>query len=172
MIDLQIDIYEYIYKGNARTFFADRRQDLPASIHVVAVFFPGAQNLSPSCLFSHKHARWDVCEPSLPSISHLSFWPTIGSCRHGGYIVLFVWLISRIFSANEYYFSLTTNQPTILSAMAYHQNEQGNSRPTLALLWCHKPTADHGAHSSLARRLGIARNRHAWSWLVPYSFGL
>jgi len=48
MIDLQIDIYEYIYKGNARKFFADRRQDLPASIDVVAVFFPGAQDLSPS----------------------------------------------------------------------------------------------------------------------------
>ena len=30
-----------------------------------------------------------------------------------------VWLISRIFSANEYYFSLTLNQPIVLSVMVY-----------------------------------------------------
>jgi len=35
-------------------------------------------------------------------------------------------LINRTFSANEQYFSFTTNQPTILSAMAYQPNEQGN----------------------------------------------
>jgi len=40
-------------------------------------------------------------------------------------IALFVWLISRTFSANEQYFSLTTNQPTVLSAMAYQLSEQG-----------------------------------------------
>ena len=34
------------------------------------------------------------------------------------------WLISRTFSANEQYFSLTTNQPTILSTMAYQQGHQ------------------------------------------------
>ena len=33
--------------------------------------------------------------------------------------VPFAWLISHIFSANEQYFSLKTNQPTVLSAMAY-----------------------------------------------------
>ena len=38
---------------------------------------------------------------------------------------LFVWLISRTFSANEQYFSLTINQTTVLSAMAYQPNEQG-----------------------------------------------
>jgi len=38
---------------------------------------------------------------------------------------LFAWLISRTFSANEHYFSLTINQPTVLSAMAYHPSEQG-----------------------------------------------
>ena len=43
-------------------------------------------------------------------------------------IALFAWLISRIFSANEHYFSLTTNQSTILSAMAYQPNEEGNSQ--------------------------------------------
>ena len=32
---------------------------------------------------------------------------------------LFAWLISRTFSTNEQYFSLTTNQPTVLSVMAY-----------------------------------------------------
>ena len=42
-------------------------------------------------------------------------------------IVLFAWLISRIFSANEQYFSLTTNQPTVLSTIAYQPNEQGKS---------------------------------------------
>ena len=39
---------------------------------------------------------------------------------------LFAWLISRTFSANEQYFSLTTNQPIVLSAMAYQPSEQGN----------------------------------------------
>ena len=36
----------------------------------------------------------------------------------------FAWLISRTFSANEYYFSLTINQPTVLSAMTYQPNEK------------------------------------------------
>jgi len=35
------------------------------------------------------------------------------------------WLIIRTFSANEYYFSLTTNQPTVFSAMTYQPNEEG-----------------------------------------------
>jgi len=35
-------------------------------------------------------------------------------------IALFAWLISRTFSANEYYFSLTT-----LLAMAYQPSEHG-----------------------------------------------
>ena len=34
-----------------------------------------------------------------------------------------VWLISRTFSANEQYFSLTPNQPTSFSAMAYQPNK-------------------------------------------------
>jgi len=38
---------------------------------------------------------------------------------------LFAWLINRTFLANEQYFSLTTNQPTVLSAMAYQPSEQG-----------------------------------------------
>jgi len=37
---------------------------------------------------------------------------------------MFASLISRTFSANEHYFSLTTNQPTVLSAMAYQASEQ------------------------------------------------
>ena len=45
-------------------------------------------------------------------------------------ISLFAWLISRTFSANEQYFSLTTNQQTILSAMAYQPSEQGISIDT------------------------------------------
>jgi len=39
---------------------------------------------------------------------------------------LFAWLISRTFSTNEQYFSLTTNQPTVLSVMAYQPSEQGD----------------------------------------------
>jgi len=39
-------------------------------------------------------------------------------------IALFAWLISHAFSANEQYFSPTTNQSTVLSAMAYLPNEQ------------------------------------------------
>ena len=41
-------------------------------------------------------------------------------------VALFAWLISRTFSANEQYFSLITNQPTVLSAMAYQPSEQGS----------------------------------------------
>ena len=43
-------------------------------------------------------------------------------------IALFAWLISRTFSANDQYFSLTTNQPTVLSAMAYQPSEQGTNK--------------------------------------------
>ena len=39
-------------------------------------------------------------------------------------IVMFAWLISCTFSADEQYFSLTTNQLKVLSAMAYQPNEQ------------------------------------------------
>ena len=42
-------------------------------------------------------------------------------------IALLAWIISRTFSANEQYFSLTINQPTVLSAMAYQPSEQGNN---------------------------------------------
>ena len=34
-------------------------------------------------------------------------------------------LISRTFSANEQYFSLTVNQPIVLLAMSYQLSEQG-----------------------------------------------
>ena len=37
---------------------------------------------------------------------------------------MFASLIIRTFSANEQYFSLTTNQSTVLSVMAYQSNEQ------------------------------------------------
>jgi len=48
---------------------------------------------------------------------------------------MFAWLISRIFSANEQYFSLTTNHPTILSTMTYQLNEQDlyESKPPMQL---------------------------------------
>ena len=45
---------------------------------------------------------------------------------------LFAWLISRTFSANEQYFSLTTNQSTVLSAMTYQPSEQGSLYTLLA----------------------------------------
>jgi len=38
---------------------------------------------------------------------------------------MFVWLISRTFLVNKYYFSLITNESTVLSAMAYQPSEQG-----------------------------------------------
>jgi len=38
---------------------------------------------------------------------------------------IFACLMSRIISANEYRFSLTTNQRTVLSAMVFPQSEQG-----------------------------------------------
>jgi len=34
-----------------------------------------------------------------------------------------IWLISHDLSDNEQYFSLTPNQPTVLSAMAYKPNQ-------------------------------------------------
>jgi hypothetical protein len=37
---------------------------------------------------------------------------------------LFAWLISRTFSTNEQCFSLTTNQRTVFSAMAFQPSEQ------------------------------------------------
>jgi hypothetical protein len=42
--------------------------------------------------------------------------------KHG--LALFAWLISRTFSVNEQYFSLTTNQRTVLSAMTFQPNEE------------------------------------------------
>jgi len=50
-----------------------------------------------------------------------------GNCRQTAQptIALFASLISRIFSVNKQYFSLTTNQPTVLSAI-YQPSEQGN----------------------------------------------
>jgi hypothetical protein len=38
---------------------------------------------------------------------------------------LSVWLISRTFLANEQYFSIKTNQRTILSAMTFQPSEPG-----------------------------------------------
>jgi len=38
---------------------------------------------------------------------------------------LFAWHIIRTFSANEQYFPLTPNQPTVLSAMTYQPSEHG-----------------------------------------------
>ena len=35
---------------------------------------------------------------------------------------MFTWLISPTFSTNKQYFSLTTNQPIVISAMAYQAN--------------------------------------------------
>ena len=47
---------------------------------------------------------------------------------------LFVWLISRTFLANEQYFSLTINQPTVLSVIAYQPSEQSNSRQRIGFV--------------------------------------
>ena len=42
----------------------------------------------------------------------------VSSCSFG-----LVWLINRTFSANKQYFSLTSNQPTVLSTMVYQPNK-------------------------------------------------
>jgi hypothetical protein len=42
--------------------------------------------------------------------------------------------MSRTFSANEQYFSLTKNQRTVLSAMAFQQSEQAFDAYPLAVL--------------------------------------
>ena len=46
---------------------------------------------------------------------------------------MFVWLISRTFSANEYYFSLTPNQSTVLSVIAYKPNMPKRTGPLSGL---------------------------------------
>ena len=43
--------------------------------------------------------------------------------KHTTTFVLFASLISRTFSTNEQYFSLTTNQPTVFSVMSYQPSE-------------------------------------------------
>ena len=48
---------------------------------------------------------------------------------------LFAWLISRTFSANEQYFSLTINHPIILSTMVYQLTEQGIDRWEVMVRW-------------------------------------
>jgi len=59
------------------------------------------------------------CRPITSSILRHILNPTTSSIlRPAG-------LISRTFSANEQYFSLTTNPPTVPSAMAYQPSEQG-----------------------------------------------
>ena len=53
--------------------------------------------------------------------------PTLASQAYVRHVtnVPFAWLISPTFSVNVQYFSLTINQPTVLSVMAYQPNEQG-----------------------------------------------
>ena len=51
-----------------------------------------------------------------------------------------IWLISHGLSANEHYFSLTPNQPTILSAMTYKLNELSNA--IQAILVEHGPVTE------------------------------
>jgi len=45
------------------------------------------------------------------------------------------------------YFSLTTNQPAVLSAMAYQPSEQGIACHTLGMVWlrCDSMTGGHRA---------------------------
>ena len=49
--------------------------------------------------------------------------PTFVSDDTWPYSFGFVWLISRIFSVNEQYFSLKLNQSTVLSVMAYQPDK-------------------------------------------------
>ena len=43
------------------------------------------------------------------------------------------------FQANEQYFSLITNQPTVLLIMTYQPNEQDNGQAYLPDLWAVRP---------------------------------
>ena len=65
----------------------------------------------PSFLISHQTSMW----PGTHSAASIHCQ---AACSLGR-----IWLISHDLSANEQYFSLTPNQPTILSVMAYKPNE-------------------------------------------------
>ena len=93
-----------------------------------------------SCFFWHPISLWKCYAHCANNISHLWRMPAQlfiacnnakirGTCglacsiRTGAalihfskkkFIIVFAWLISHTFSVNKYYFSLTTNQPTIL----------------------------------------------------------
>ena len=67
---------------------------------------------------------------------------------------MFAWLISRTFSVNKQYFSLTTNQPTVLSAMAAKRTVELGNRS----FWCKKTSVldnsepiDAGKYQKLTR---------------------
>ena len=93
----------------------------------------------------HGHMAYDV---SVSSYDEGSFKEKRNYMRMHILTVLFTWLISRTFSANEQYFSLTTNQSTVLSAMAYQPSEQDTHGARTLL-----SRTNNGAHNSLARAL-------------------
>ena len=57
----------------------------------------------------------------------------VGACIAAA--ALFAWLISRTFSANKHYFSLTINQPIVLSTMPSQPSEQDDGSAWTNGLW-------------------------------------
>jgi len=66
-------------------------------------------------------------------------------------------IISRTFSANEHYFSITTNQPIVLSAMAYQPSEQDNGTPSEKEP---QPVLQQYRHSTISITLNIEQCCH------------
>ena len=62
------------------------------------------------------------------------------------HLCLFAQLISRTFSANEQYFSLTTNQSTVLSAMAYQPSEHSILVSLIYPIFNRTSSAKHYCH--------------------------
>ena len=94
---------------------------------------PGCRACMPS------DRSWPLACPQLPSpdcslvhINGLRCYSTV-QCRIA--FAPLAQLISHTFSANEQYFSLTTNQPTILSAMSYEPSDTGHLLVGLCLLF-------------------------------------
>ena len=101
-------------------------------IHSISPSTLNYSNCSPHYIYTErakKTTNFRQLNWQLHIVQILIFIFTIGSLLTNAFFkivfssgwkyVLFAWLISRTFSANEQYFSLTTNQPTVLSAMVY-----------------------------------------------------
>ena len=79
-------------------------------------------------------------------------------------------LISHSLSANEQYFSLTLNQPTLLSAMAYKPNKPKRTGPCLETLATHlyllyEDDSDTFHHQKKWLTIPLQLFSERWQWL-------